>query len=83
MDGAGGRVATAEGETFTNWHAASTLQIETPDGAARTEEFAPVDPYRLMIEAIAARVRGEDVWLAGAQESLAVATTLAGIRARM
>lgn len=52
----GATVETAEGETFTSWHAPSSLRITTPDGAVRTEEFAPVDPYRLMVEAFAARI---------------------------
>ncbi|HET9655871.1 MAG TPA: Gfo/Idh/MocA family oxidoreductase [Kineosporiaceae bacterium] len=68
------------GEAFANWHQPSALTISGPHGS-HTEEFAPVDPYRLMVEAVAARVRGEESFLVGAQHSLDVATTLDAIRA--
>jgi D-xylose 1-dehydrogenase (NADP+, D-xylono-1,5-lactone-forming) len=48
-----------------------------------TEEFAPVDPYRLMVEAVAAAVRGEDVWLPHAQDSLDVVTVTDQLRERL
>ena len=71
----------ATGEAFTSWHQASSLTITTPDGAVRVEEFAPVDPYRLMVEAVASRVRGQDAYLVGDGHSLQVATTLDAVRA--
>jgi len=80
VDAEAGRLATAAGETFTAWHAPSSLTIRTPDGAVREEHFAPVDPYRLMVEALAARVRGQDAWLVGADHSLSVAGTVEQIR---
>jgi predicted dehydrogenase len=82
VDGQAGRVAVGEGEAFTNWHEPSTLLIRRPDGRVLEERFAPVDAYRLMIEAVAARVRGEDAWLVPAADSIAVATTLESIRGR-
>lgn len=53
-----------------------------PDLAAgrRTEDFAPVDPYRLMVEAVARSVRGGQEWLPTAQDSLDVATVLEQVR---
>jgi predicted dehydrogenase len=47
------------------------------------EEFPAVDPYRLMVEAVAAAVRGEDVWLPTAQDSLDIAATTDQVRARL
>jgi hypothetical protein len=47
------------------------------------EEFGPVDPYRLMVEAVSRAVRGEDEWLPSAQDSLDIATVLADVRARL
>jgi predicted dehydrogenase len=73
-------VGTAEGEAFTSWHARSSLIVRTPDGVVREEGFEPVDPYRLMVEAVAARVRGEDAWLVPGGLSVSVATTLGLIR---
>jgi hypothetical protein len=57
----------------------SELIITTPDGAVRREAFAPVDPYRLMIEAVAARIRGEDAFLPGIEHSRQVAASTAAI----
>jgi xylose dehydrogenase (NAD/NADP) len=53
------------------------LTIITPDRAVRREHFAPVDPYRLMVEAVAGRVRGEDTFLPGLDHSRQVADTTA------
>lgn len=81
IDTEAGRVVTGTGETFTAWHVPTSLVIRTPDGAVREEHFAPVDPYQLMIEAMSAVVRGQDRWIVGADDSIAVATTLGRIRA--
>ena len=78
--GVAAAVDFATGEAFTSWHQASSLTISTPDGAVRVEEFAPVDPYRLMVEAVASRVRGEDAYLVGDGHSRQVATTLDAVR---
>ena len=59
------------------------LTITTADGAVRTEQFAPVDAYRLMVEAVAARIRGEDSFLPGLEHSRQVAATTAAIFARL
>jgi predicted dehydrogenase len=80
ITGDAGTADFATGEAFTNWHQASSLTIATADGAVRSEEFAPVDPYRLMVEAVAARVRGEESFLVGPDHSVAVATTLGAVR---
>jgi predicted dehydrogenase len=65
---------------FMSWHSPSSLTITTPDGGTRVEEFAPVDPYRLMVEAVAARVRDEPAFLVGLDHSAQVAASIAAIR---
>jgi predicted dehydrogenase len=77
-----GEAATLEFSqpVFMAWHTPTALTITTPDGATRVEEFAPVDPYRLMVEAIAAQVRGEPAFLVGLDHSAQVATSIAAIR---
>ncbi|MFC3689367.1 Gfo/Idh/MocA family protein [Aquipuribacter hungaricus] len=49
----------------------------------RTEEFAAVDPYRLMVEALSRAVRGEDEWLPTAQDSLDIALVLEQARTQV
>jgi len=53
------------------------------DGVGTREDFPAVDPYRLMVEDVAAAVRGEAVWLPTAQDSLDVATITDSFRARV
>jgi predicted dehydrogenase len=65
---------------FMAWHQPTSLTITTPDGATRVEEFAPVDAYRLMAEAVAARVRGESAFVVGLDHSAQVAASTAAIR---
>lgn len=82
------RLSTGEGETFTNWHEPSSLRLTSRSGvghgltsdAVRTERFAPVDPYRLMVEAFAAAVRGTADLIVDREHSLAVAGSLAAVR---
>jgi xylose dehydrogenase (NAD/NADP) len=79
--GQAARLDFSTGEAFTNWHQPSALTITTPDGAVRVEEFAPVDAYRLMVEAVGAQVRGQSRYLIGLDHSRQVAGTLAEARA--
>jgi D-xylose 1-dehydrogenase (NADP+, D-xylono-1,5-lactone-forming) len=80
-----GQAATVEfGEpVFTTLHESTELTITTGDGAVRREQFAPVDAYRLMVEAVAARIRGEDSFLPGHDHSRQVAATTAAIFAAL
>jgi predicted dehydrogenase len=64
-----------EDQAFTNWHAPSTLTV-SHNGATSTEVFPPCDPYRLMVEAVSARVQGADTWLLPLTESRRVAEVL-------
>ena len=68
---------------FMSWHTPSSLTITTPDGGVRVEEFAPVDPYALMVEAVAARVRGESAFLVGLEHTAQVAASIDAIRRRL
>jgi predicted dehydrogenase len=64
---------------FTALHTPVVATITTSDGVVRTEEFAPIDPYRLMVEAVAAQVRGENAFLPGLDHSRQVAATTAAL----
>jgi D-xylose 1-dehydrogenase (NADP+, D-xylono-1,5-lactone-forming) len=66
------------GQAFTTWHEPCVLRI-VEDGEPREESFAACDPYRLMVEAVSARIRGEDAWVLPLATSAAVATTLDAI----
>jgi xylose dehydrogenase (NAD/NADP) len=68
---------------FMSWHTPSSLTITTPDGGVRVEEFAPVDPYMLMVEAVAARVRGESAFLVGLEHTAQVSASIDAIRRRL
>ena len=63
------------GQAFTTWREPCVLRV-VQDGAAREEEFAACDPYQLMVEAVSARIRGEDAWVLPLDTSEAVASTL-------
>lgn len=47
-------MSTGEGETFTNWNAASSLCV------GETEQWwEPVDPFQMMVESVSARIVGD------------------------
>jgi xylose dehydrogenase (NAD/NADP) len=69
-----------EGSAFTARDSTSALRI-TIGHREQVEEFAPMDPYRAMVEAFSRRVRGEDAEVVSLRHSLAVASTCDGIRA--
>jgi len=68
ISGAENRIDFTKGAAFTAWRQASALQI-----GDYAEEFAPVDAYQIMIEAVSARISGQDSWVLPIQESLDVA----------
>lgn len=82
VTGAAAAVACARGPAFTAWREPTSLTLTTPDGATRVEEFAAVDAYVLMVEAVAAAVRGREAFLPGAAHSRAVAATSDAVRRR-
>jgi predicted dehydrogenase len=65
---------------FTSIFTPAELIITDRADAVRRERFAGVDPYRLMIEAVAARVRGEESFLPGPEHSRQVAASTAALR---
>ena len=65
-----------QGQAFTSWKEASLIKISD-----HVENFAPVDPFTLMIEAVGNRINGEPVWLPSLRESLWVMDALDKIKA--
>ena len=65
-------------DTYTSWLQPSALRIRDRDGE-RVEHFAPVDPYRLMIESVSAAIRGEGGWTPDPRWSLTVADAMDAI----
>lgn len=72
VTGTKGRVAMGGNDAFNSHNKPSTLEI-TIDGATTTENFAACDPYQLMSDAFAKKIRGQDAWLMPLSESLAFA----------
>jgi predicted dehydrogenase len=68
------------GQAFTTWREPCVLRI-VQDDVAREERFEACDPYQLMVEAVSARIRGEDAWVLPLGTSHAVAATLDAIAA--
>jgi predicted dehydrogenase len=54
-------------QAFTSWNSPSSIKVGDHE-----EEFAPVDPFRLMIENVGARISGRESWLPSMRESLMV-----------
>jgi predicted dehydrogenase len=73
-----------QGTAFMNRDEPSTLLLRSTasDGSDTSyeENFAPVDPYQVMVENVAAAVRGEDAFLVDAAHSYAVAGVLDVVR---
>ena len=65
-----------QGQAFTSWKEASSIKI-----GDHVENFAPVDPFTLMIEAVGNRINGEPVWLPSLRESLWVMDALDKVKA--
>jgi D-xylose 1-dehydrogenase (NADP+, D-xylono-1,5-lactone-forming) len=68
------------GQAFTTWREPCVLRV-VQDGDVHEEQFAACDPYQLMVEAVSARIRGEDAWVLPLDTSEAVAATLDAIAA--
>lgn len=68
-------------DAYTSWMRPSSLRVLDRDGE-RVEHFAPVDPYRLMIEAVSSAIRGEGGWLPDPRWSITVADAMDAILAR-
>ncbi|HYO19839.1 MAG TPA: Gfo/Idh/MocA family oxidoreductase, partial [Dermatophilaceae bacterium] len=75
-----GLVIEFGGQAFTTWREPCVLRV-VEDGDLREERFAACDPYRLMVEAVSARIRGADAWVLPLATTESVAATLDAIAA--
>lgn len=82
LEGELGLIEFTGNDAFTSWLRPSSLRVLDRDGE-RVEHFAPVDPYRLMIEAVSARLQGRDAWLPRPEWSIVVAEAMDAILERM
>ena len=62
-------------DAFTSWNKPSSMRI-----ANQIEEFAPVDPYRLMVENFSDRISDKPAWILGLEQSLYVSQVLDQIK---
>ena len=62
-------------DAFTSWNSPSSLRI-----GDRIENFAPVDPYQLMVENFSARINGEESWLLPIAQSMQAMSILDQLR---
>ena len=62
-------------EAFTSWNSASALRI-----GDRQEDFAPIDPFQVMLQDFGSRISGEAGWLPELSESIRVMEILDQIR---
>lgn len=63
-------------EAFTSWNSASALSI-----GQRQEDFAPIDPFQVMIQDFGSRIAGVAGWMPSLGESIRVMEILDQIRA--
>ena len=81
IEGEHGLIEFTGNDAYTSWLRPSALRVLDREGE-RVEHFAPVDPYRLMIEAVSAAIRDEGGWLPDPRWSLAVAEAMDAILSR-
>jgi xylose dehydrogenase (NAD/NADP) len=62
-------------EAFTSWNSASALRI-----GDRQEDFAPIDPFQVMLQDFGSRITGDEGWLPELSESIRVMEILDQIR---
>ena len=62
-------------EAFTSWNKASSISI-----GERQEDFAPIDPFQVMIQDFGSRITGDAGWLPTLGESIRVMEILDQIR---
>jgi hypothetical protein len=76
VTGTNGTIATESGEAFTTWREPSSLRVN-----GRVENFAPIDAFVAMTEAVSHHIDGESGWVLPLEESLRVAEILDQIAA--
>jgi len=67
--GTEGKISTGGNDAFVSHNSPSTLIIENKDGK-KVEEFAACDPYQLMADSFAKKIRGQEAWLLPLEESV-------------
>ena len=67
--GTEGKISTGGNDAFVSHNSPSTLIIETKDGK-KVEDFQACDPYQLMADSFAKKIRGEQAWLLPLTESV-------------
>ncbi len=72
VKGEKGQISTGGNDSFNSHNKPSTLEVEIY-GVKTIEDFAPCDPYMLMSDAFAKKIRGQEAWLMPLSESLAFA----------
>lgn len=82
IQGKRGTLRTGGSDSFNSHNTPSTLEIEV-DGVKRVEKFAACDPYQLMADSFAKKVRGLDAWTMPLEESVIFAELFDSIFAVM
>lgn len=67
--GTEGKISTGGNDAFVSHNSPSTLIIENKDGK-KVEDFAACDPYQLMADSFAKKIRGQEAWLLPLEESI-------------
>lgn len=78
LEGDHGVLEFTGGDAYVCWLRPSTLRVLDRDGE-RVEHFAPVDPYRVMIEQVSRAARGEPAWLPDPAWSITVSRLMDAI----
>jgi predicted dehydrogenase len=69
--GSAATMSMGEGEAFTSWRETTSLSIGTHE-----ERFASTDAFVVMVEAVSARIAGDDAWVLPSQCSIRSAEIL-------
>lgn len=78
IEGEHGLLEFTGNDAYTSWLRPSALRVLDRDGE-RVEHFAPVDPYRLMIENVSDALRDGSGWLPDPRWSITVAHAMDAI----
>jgi len=80
IKGTDGEIYTNDNDAFFSYNKNSSLTIKNKYDKIIIEEFAPCNPYQLMLDSFAKAIRGEDSWLMPLSESLKFAQLFDQIR---
>jgi predicted dehydrogenase len=69
ITGTEGTISTGGNDAFVSHNNPSTLIIQNKDGK-KVEDFAACDPYQLMADSFAKKIRGQEAWLLPLTESV-------------